>query len=325
MTSSDKISVGILGASGYTGGELIRLLLHHPFVDLKWLYSRSHGTAPISGVHRDLLPWPELRFTDQAPPELDLIFLCAGHGVSKDWLADNDPGADTRIIDLSSDFRLNNDGGFVYGLPEWRRNEIKSSARIANPGCFATAIQLGLLPFLRKGLLPDQLSIHATTGSTGAGRGLSETTHFTWRESNLSVYKAFSHQHENEINQLIQALMPGYAGQTHFIPQRGNYTRGILANLVIPTDRSLEDWSGIFQESYRDEAFVHLSEDPISVKDVVNTNHAFIHLEKGSGQLLITVAIDNLLKGASGQAVQNMNLIMGWDERTGLQLKPLAY
>lgn len=326
MNSSDiKKKVGILGASGYTGGEMIRLLIHHPHVQLTWLFSRSYGGQVVSSVHQDLLPYPELVFTSEAPPRLDILFLCAGHGVSETWLKENNPGPATRVIDLSSDFRLGNKAGYVYGLPEWNKKGIAAATRIANPGCFATAVQLSLLPFLQANALPEVVHIQATTGSTGAGQSLSETTHFTWRTNNLSVYKAFSHQHEAEWWQLIRHFQKSYQGNVSFIPQRGPFTRGILSNMVIRTEDSLSYWKERFDKTYRDEPFVHVSDQPISLKEVVNTNHAFIHLEGGEGQVLVTTAIDNLLKGASGQAVQNMNIMMGWEETTGLHLKPIAY
>lgn len=325
MTSKARKKVGVLGASGYTGGELIRLLIHHPEVELTWLFSRSLGGVQVSKVHRDLLPYKELEFTDQAPPPLDILFLCAGHGVSETWLNDNPQSKDTLVIDLSSDFRLNGKNDFIYGLPEWQRGLIRGARRIANPGCFATAIQLGIFPFIKNDRLPETVTIQATTGSTGAGQSLSGTTHFTWRANNLSVYKAFQHQHMGEIRQLIHAHQPGHSGNIPFIPQRGDFTRGIMANIIVPVSGSLNEWMNAFHEMYDEEPFVHVTREEISLKEVVNTNHAFIQLQAGDGHILVTSIIDNLLKGASGQAVQNMNLAMGWEETCGLHLKPLAY
>lgn len=321
-----KKTVGIIGAAGYTGGELVRLLLFHPHVELKYAYSRSQVGKPISAVHKDLLGDTNLTFTSEVDTDIDIIFLALPHGEAKNFVAQHTFRPETKIIDLSNDFRLRqNAGDFVYGLPEWQKDKIKSASYIANPGCFATAIQLGLLPLAQAGLLKSDVHISAVTGSTGAGVSLSETTHFTWRSSNFSVYKAFDHQHLGEIGETLTALQPSFEQSIHFIPYRGDFTRGILATIYTPFEGSTEDALKLYKDFYADAAFTHVTDSNPDLKQVVNTNKCFVYPSVKNGQLMIISIIDNLLKGASGQAVQNMNLLMGWDETTGLRIKASVF
>ena len=316
------IQVGIMGGAGYTAGELIRILLHHPKVKISFIHSNSYSGNLITDVHTDLLGDSVLKFTHQFDfHQVDVIFLCRGHGESAKFMATHDIPAKVKIIDLSHDFRLKGRHGFVYGLPELQREKIKNTSRIANPGCFATCIQLGLLPLAHAKELKNDVSIHAITGSTGAGQAPSSTTHFSWRNNNTSVYKAFQHQHLGEITQSIQQVQNGFSKRLHFIPIRGNFTRGILATKFLTTDLSLRAAHDLFTEYYQAHPFVHITEHNPNLKQVINTNKAIIHLIKEDNQLLVVSIIDNLLKGASGQAVQNMNLIFGLEETLGLQLK----
>lgn len=327
------IKVGIIGAAGYTGGEAIRLLINHPDVELVYAHSNSNGGNRISDVHLDLLGDTDMRFVDTAIGELpavDVMFLCVGHGDARKFLEANKISADTKIIDLSQDFRIRPeteiDGRqFVYGLPEQYREEIKKAKNIANPGCFATCLQLAVLPLAAKGLLNGDVHISATTGSTGAGQSLSATSHFSWRANNLSVYKVFEHQHLREVAQMIQSFEPSYAGDVNFIPYRGDFTRGIIASVYTDFTGTLEEAKEIYKSYYASAAFTHVSDKAISLKQVVNTNKCLVHLTVHEGKLLVMSVIDNLLKGASGQAVQNMNLMCGLDETAGLKLKPLAF
>jgi N-acetyl-gamma-glutamyl-phosphate reductase len=320
-----NIQAGIMGAAGYTGGELIRLLMNHPQVNIRFAHSRSHAGSLISDVHTDLLGDTDLRFSDTIADACDVVFLCMGHGESKKTLAEFDPSV--RIIDLSQDFRIKTDinHAFVYGLPELNREQISTSDYIANPGCFATAIQLALLPLAQKQALQSAVHITCTTGSTGAGQSLSETSHFSWRENNLSVYKAFTHQHLAEISQSLKQLQVDFDHPLWMIPQRGAFTRGILACLTLENKETIEENYNNFEYYYKNHPFVHISKDPIDLKQVVNTNKCLLYLEKHNDQLLITAVIDNLLKGASGQAVQNMNIRFGLNETTGLKLKASAF
>ena len=325
-----KIKAGIIGGAGYTGGELIRLLLLHPEVEIGFVQSTSNANNAIYTVHTDLLGETDLSFSEGHTTDVDVLFLCGGHNTARKFLAENALPEKMVVIDLSQDFRHtgNNEIAsrtFVYGLPELNRREIKTAKNIANPGCFATAIQLALLPLAEAGKLNGPVHINATTGSTGAGREPGSTTHFSWRHSNVSVYKAFNHQHLQEINESLGKLQPGFSNELVFIPQRGNFTRGILASAYLQTNLALEEITAIYQQFYVSHPFVKISSTELDVKQVVNTNRCFLHLAKHGDYMLITSVIDNLLKGASGQAVQNMNLIFGLDEKSGLQLKPSAF
>ncbi len=320
------IKVGIVGGAGYTAGELIRLLINHPHAELNFVYSTSNAGNYIYEVHQDLLGALDLKFTSEINPEVDVLFLCLGHGNSTTFLENNSFSSSTKVIDLSNDFRLNADAvfqgkEFVYGLPETQKSEIEKANYIANPGCFATAIQLALLPLAKEGLLNSSVHINATTGSTGAGVSPMETTHFSWRAQNFSVYKAFTHQHLGEIGESIAALQKDFNQELFFIPNRGNFSRGIFASIYLNFDESIENAYKLFEDFYKDAVFTHVSKTPIHLKQVVNTNNCFIHLEKYKNTLLITSAIDNLLKGASGQAIQNMNLLFGLNQTEGLKLK----
>lgn len=320
----NKIRVGIVGAAGYTGGELLRLLVNHPNVDIQFIHSRSTAGKPIHTIHQDLVGETSLMFTDQLDFNVDVIFLCAGHGEAKKFLSANEVPATVKIIDLSHDFRLKDassigDRSFVYGLPELNRDKIKSANNIANPGCFATAIQLGLLPLAKNGTLSD---VYATgiTGSTGAGQGLSATSHFSWRANNIQAYKTLQHQHLLEIGESIQSLQANGA-KVNFIPWRGDFTRGIFISAQVQSNLTLDEAYELFESYYASHPFTIVTREPIFLKQAVNTNKCVISLEKIDEQLVIHSAIDNLLKGASGQAVQNMNIIFGLPESTGLQLK----
>lgn len=322
-----KIRVGIVGGAGYTGGELLRILVNHPAVDIEFVHSNSNAGNLISDVHTDLIGDTDLRFTDLLSANIDLLFLCVGHGDAKKFLDATELDQQIKIIDLSQDFRLKANAGarWVYGLPEMNREEIKKASYIANPGCFATCIQLALLPLAAKGLLKSELHINATTGSTGAGQSLSGTSHFSWRNNNLSVYKAFEHQHLNEIGESWKKLDEEFNQTINLIPQRGDFTRGILAAIYMESDLTAEEAQHIYEDYYSAQPFTHVSKKNIDLKQVVNTNKALVHIEKHGNKLFIIGVIDNLLKGASGQAVQNMNLIFGLEEGTGLRLKASAF
>jgi N-acetyl-gamma-glutamyl-phosphate reductase len=319
------IKAGIVGGTGYTAGELLRLLHYHTEVTVDFIYSTSKAGRPVSEVHTDLLGVTDINFSATANTNVDVLFLCLGHGNSKAFLEKYTFADNTRIIDLSNDFRLHADAAyqnkkFVYGLPELQKNTIRNARYIANPGCFATAIQLGVLPLANSKVLNRPIHINAVTGSTGAGASISTTTHFTWRNDNVTWYKPFTHQHLSEIQQSIFSLQKKQP-TIHFLPIRGNFTRGIFATSYTEYDGSVEDAYILYREFYNDAPFTQLSDIPISLKQVVNTNYCHIHLHKHENLLLVTSAIDNLLKGASGQAVQNMNLLFGFEETTGLQLK----
>lgn len=324
------IKVGIIGGSGYTAGELIRILMFHPNATLDFVYSTTNAGKPLSIAHHDLMGDIEMNFTDQVNPNVNVVFLCLGHGKSKAFLEQNQFSNDTKIIDLGNDFRLTKDAvfdgkQFVYGLPELNKTAIQSANYIANPGCFATAIQLALLPLAKNGLLNEDVHINATTGSTGAGVSPSETTHFSWRNNNMSHYKAFEHQHLGEINQSIQQLQAGYPNELIFVPNRGDFARGIFATLYTTVTDSLEDIVAKYEAYYADQPFVTVTTTNINMKQVVQTNKCIISLMKKGNRLLITSIIDNLTKGASGQAIQNMNLLFGLEETTGLHLKPCGF
>ena len=324
------INVGIIGGSGYTAGELIRILMFHPNVTLNFVYSTTNAGKPLSVAHHDLLGDIEMNFTDSINPSVNVVFLCLGHGKSKAFLENNKFESHTKIIDLGNDFRLtydqNFDGkSFVYGLPELNKSQIKNANYIANPGCFATAIQLALLPLAKNNLLNNDVHINATTGSTGAGVSPSETTHFSWRSNNMSHYKAFNHQHLGEINQSVNQLQSNYKNELIFVPNRGDFARGIFATLYTTVEESLEDIVAKYEEFYKDEPFVTVTTTNINMKQVVQTNKCIISLMKNGNRLLVTSIIDNLVKGASGQAIQNMNLMFGLEESTGLHLKPSGF
>lgn len=321
------INAGIVGGTGYAAGELLRILLHHPETDIRFVYSTSKAGEPVASVHQDLVGETEMIFSHEVDPDIDLLFLCMGHGNSESFL-DTHPIADKiNIIDLSRDFRLApdqtyGDRSFVYGFPELQKEVIKDAENIANPGCFATAMQLALLPLAQSDNLQHDVHIHGITGSTGAGSSLRATTHFSWRNNNVSIYKPLRHQHIGEIRQKLQQVDPDFDRELNFIPVRGNFTRGILISAYTKSELSLKKAQSLYQDYYQDSSFVHVSDSPLHLKQVVNTNKGLLHVEKEGDKLLITSIIDNLLKGASGQAVENMNLMFGFDEKTGLQLKP---
>ncbi len=319
------IKAGIIGGSGYTGGELIRILLNHPAAEIDFVYSTTRAGKKVTTAHPDLLGTTDLEFTGNVNPNVNVVFLCLGHGNSTAFLKEHSFSTDTIIIDLSNDFRLvadaNFDGKqFVYGLPELNKSEIENAKYIANPGCFATAIQLALLPLAKAKLLENEVHINAVTGSTGAGVSPSATSHFSWRNNNVSWYKPFTHQHLGEINESLHSLQEN-TGNLFFMPNRGNFTRGILATSYTKFDGDLSEAKALYQDFYKDAVFTQISDEPINLKQVVNTNQCHIHLHKHDDLILVTSAIDNLLKGASGQAVQNMNLILGLEENLGLNLK----
>lgn len=318
-------TVGIIGGSGYTGGELLRLVLNHPALELNFVYSTTRPGFAISDTHPDLLGTTSMNFTDQVNLEVDVVFLCLGHGNSSKFLEQKRFSDRTIIIDLSNDFRLSSDSEFmgrkfIYGLPELNKEAIEQTNAIANPGCFATAIQLALLPLAKENKLSNSVHINATTGSTGAGVGLSATAHFSWRNNNASWYKPFTHQHLGEINETIETLQ-GSKPQIHFLPHRGDFTRGIFATAYTSYEGTLEEAKELYKNYYANDPFTHVSEQEISLKQVINSNNCFIHLHLHEGTLLVTSVIDNLIKGASGQAIQNLNLIFGWEEKLGLNLK----
>ncbi|EON76565.1 N-acetyl-gamma-glutamyl-phosphate reductase [Lunatimonas lonarensis] len=321
-----KIKTAVIGAAGYTGGELLRLLLHHPQVEIKYIHSNSQNGKKIDEAHPDLIGESELVFTDQVYTEdLDAVFLCLPHGKTKPFLESHRFSDDTVLIDLSTDFR-NESNGFVYGLPEVNKSKIGHSKKIANPGCFATGIQLALAPAIASGL-PANNPIHITgiTGSTGAGKQLSETTHFSNRTGNVSVYKLFTHQHLKEIRQTFGQLEEEFSNELLFVPYRGNFSRGIWITAYFPFTGDLADVYKLYEDFYAEAPFTHVSRRDIDMKQAVNTNKCIIHLKVEAGQLIVYAAIDNLLKGASGQAVQNLNLAFGLEEHTGLALKSIAF
>jgi N-acetyl-gamma-glutamyl-phosphate reductase len=322
----EKIRIGILGGAGYTGGELIRILLLHPNAEIIFVNSRSNSGKRISEIHTDLFGDTDLVFTNEISDSIHLLFSCLGHGESSKWLSENKVSPGIKIIDLSQDFRLKKDGNdFVYGLPEFHREKITKANRVANPGCFATAIQLALLPLAEKGMLQEDIQVSAVTGSTGAGQSLNTTSHFSWRFGNHSAYKILEHQHLAEIGETISELHQGNSGVLHFIPQRGSFTRGIFATIHFPTTLNNEQANLLYRNFYAEHPFTFVSENSIDMKQVINTNKCLLHVEVINGRIVITSVIDNLLKGASGQAVQNMNLIFGLEETTGLKLKSIAY
>ena len=320
------MKIGILGAAGYTGGELIRLLLNHPEAEIVFANSESNAGNLVSDVHEGLIGDTDLRFTDQMPfDKVDVVFFCFGHGKSEAFLKEHTIPASVKIIDLAQDFRIKGDHDYVYGLPEINKQEIVKAQHVANPGCFATAIQVALLPAAKMGLLTEDVAVNAITGSTGAGQKPGATTHFSWRSDNLSIYKAFSHQHIAEIRQSLTQVQGSLNVSIDFIPYRGNFARGIFCTAVVKTQAPAEDVIAAYKDFYKDAAFTHYSDKAIDLKQVVNTNKALVHVDCFEGKILITSAIDNLLKGAVGQAVQNMNLLFGIDETAGLRLKASAF
>lgn len=318
--------IGIIGGGGYTAGELLRLLVHHPQVTIDFVLSNSQNGKQISAVHQDLVGDINLAFTNKMKLDVDVIFICSGHGFSKTFLTENEIPENVIIIDLSRDFRLKEKGNnFVYALPELQKAAIKASTRIANPGCFATAIQLALLPLAANKALKNEIHINALTGSTGAGQQPTETGHFSWRLNNISIYKPFSHQHLDEIIQSLTQLQPDFKHEINFLPVRGNFARGIYASLYTKFEGTIETAYEWYEEFYKDSAFTIVTTENPNLKQVVNTNKCIIHLSKHGDKLLIISIIDNLLKGASGQAVQNMNLVLGLPEKMGLGLKAIYF
>ena len=334
------LRVGILGAAGYTGGELIRVLLGHPEAEIVFANSESNAGNLVSDVHEGLIGETDLRFTSEMPfDQVDVVFFCFGHGKSEQFLKEHTIPANVKIIDMAQDFRIKGDHDYVYGLPEIHKEEIKKAQHLANPGCFATCIQLGLLPAAKMGLIHDDVAVNGITGSTGAGQKPGATTHFSWRNNNFSIYKQFTHQHLHEICQSLNEVKPADAPfftspisekqesgvSIDFIPYRGDFARGIFVTEVIKTDCPIEEVVAFYKAFYKDAAFTHYSDKALDLKQVVNTNKALVHCEKIGNKLLITSVIDNLLKGAVGQAVQNMNIMFGIDETAGLRLKASAF
>ncbi|MDE6263660.1 MAG: N-acetyl-gamma-glutamyl-phosphate reductase [Paramuribaculum sp.] len=319
------MKAGIIGGAGYTAGELIRLLINHPEVEIAFVHSTSNAGNPVTAVHGGLLGETDLKFSDTHPLEdIDVLFLCSGHGQSTAFWAENPRPDKLKVIDLAQDYR-DESAGYVYGLPEANRSRIASAHLVANPGCFATAIQLSLLPLAAAGKLDSPVQITGITGSTGAGVKPGSTTHFSWRSDNLSVYKPFTHQHLAEIKRTLEAAQYGKPVDLNFVPVRGNFARGIFIMAWLETDLTAEEAKKLYEDYYAAEPFTHVSPGPVDMKQAVNTNKAIIGVEKYGSKLLVTTAIDNLLKGASGQAVQNLNIMFGLDERTGLRLKPSAF
>ena len=322
----ERIKIGILGAAGYTGGELIRVLLNHPQAEIVFANSESNAGNPVSDVHEGLVGETDLKFTDQMPfDQVDVVFFCFGHGKSEAFLKEHTIPANVKIIDLAQDFRIAGTHDYIYGLPETHRDTISKAQHLANPGCFATCIQLAMLLALKAGIISGDIHVNGITGSTGAGQKPGATTHFSWRNDNCSVYKTFTHQHLLEINQTVQELAPGYDGRVLFIPQRGCFARGIFVTAYAKCDKSLEEVQQIYADYYKDAAFTHFVTKSPDLKQVVNTNKAVVYVEKYEDQLLMISCIDNLLKGAVGQAVQNMNIMFGIDETAGLRLKASAF
>ncbi len=336
----ETIKVGIIGGAGYTGGELIRILLNHPLCEIVFVHSKSNAGNYLYEVHNDLFRETDLKFSSEVSPKggdpipiglegADILFLCAGHGAAKKFLEQNNIDDSIKIIDLSHDFRLSpqstfDNRKFIYGLPELNRNEITSAKNVANPGCFATAIQLGLLPLAKHGLLKNVYTT-GITGSTGAGQGLSETSHFSWRANNIQPYKTFVHQHLDEIQESMQQVQTIGDVKINFVPWRGDFTRGIFVSSQMECNWELNDLMKLYQDYYRYHPFTFVSDQQICLKQAVNTNKCFIHLEKTGDMLVVHSVIDNLLKGASGQAIQNMNLMFGLNETEGLKLKAIGF
>ncbi|ABG60321.1 N-acetyl-gamma-glutamyl-phosphate reductase [Cytophaga hutchinsonii] len=323
---STKIKIGIVGGAGYTGGELLRILVNHPNAEIVFVHSNSNAGNPIYKVHTDLIGSTDLVFTGELSNAIDVLFLCVGHGDAIKFLQANPVESHIKIIDLSQDFRIEKDGNdFIYGLPELQRDKIKLAKNIANPGCFATAIQLGLLPLAAENVLTNDVHVSGITGSTGAGQSLSQTSHFSWRNNNMSVYKALNHQHLKEIRQSLTNLQSSLEKNIHFIPYRGDFTRGIIATMYTPCSWTIDEAIAKYKAYYASHPFTHVVDENIDLKQVVNTNNCLLYLEKHGDQLMIVSIIDNLLKGASGHAVQNMNLMFGLEETVGLRLKAASF
>jgi N-acetyl-gamma-glutamyl-phosphate reductase len=321
----NKIKVGIIGGAGYTGGELIRLLINHPSTELTYIHSKSNAGKELHSVHQDLVGETKIKFSHEMNDDIDVLFLCVGHGDSKKFLEENEVPKHIKIISLSQDFRLKEnanfrDREFVYGLPEIKREEIRNARNIANPGCFATAIELGLLPLANLDLLEDVYTT-GITGSTGAGQSMSPSSHFSWRSNNVQAYKTLTHQHLGEINESLHFVLGKKTPAIHFVPWRGDFTRGIFITSQLKCSETLPEMYHAFEEFYKGHPFVKMSREPIFLKQIVNTNNCFINLEQAGDILVIHSVLDNLLKGASGQAVQNMNLLFGLEETEGLKLK----
>jgi len=327
------LKAGIIGGAGYTGGELIRLLIHHPDISVSFIHSRSNAGKPVSSIHQDLLGDTEMNFSGELNDDIDVLFLCLGHGESKKFLEENNIPEKVKIIDLANDFRLNlkseiRNRKFIYGLPELNRDKIKKANNVANPGCFATTIQLGLLPLAKAGLLKEVYTT-GITGSTGAGQSLTSTSHFSWRSNNIQAYKTLTHQHLGEIHESLHQLQESFQGSPssgraeglHFVPWRGDFTRGIFISSQLHIDRNIEELYDLYTNFYDGHPFTHVTKEQVFLKQVVNTNKCVIQLEKVDSILVVHSAADNLLKGASGQAVQNMNLMFGLSETAGLNLK----
>lgn len=328
LKRNTMIKVGIIGGAGYTAGELMRILLNHPEAEVVYIHSTSNSGNKVSDVHRDLLGDTDLVFDggEMKFDGLDVIYLCMGHGKSVEFMEQNNLPEQLKVIDLSNDYRLEREGNtFVYGLPELNKESIKNAKYIANPGCFATCIQLSVLPLAAAGLIKDEIHVNAVTGSTGAGQNPTRTSHFSWRNGNVSAYKIFSHQHLGEMNQSLKQLQNSYEPAMNFIPIRGNHTRGIYSTAYTKFDGTVEDARKIYEDFYADQPFVHLTDENPDLKQVVNTNKCLLHIEKHDDKLLIISITDNLIKGASGQAVHNMNLMFGLEEKTGLYLKPSGF
>ena len=322
-----SIKVGVVGGAGYTAGELLRILVNHPNVEIAFVHSNSNAGNPITDVHSGLIGETDLVFTSELSfDKVDALFLCSAHGDSKKFMDENNVPAAVKIIDLSTDYReKRTDHDFVYGLPELNASEIRKAQHVANPGCFATCIQLGLLPLAASGMLTDDIHVNAITGSTGAGVKPSATSHFSWRNNNISIYKAFNHQHLQEIGQSLHQLQNKFDAAVNFIPVRGNFARGIYATIYTKSNLNIEEAKSLYKDFYKDAAFTFVVDKNPDMKQVVNTNKAIVYLEKHGDKLLIVSMIDNLLKGASGQAVQNMNLMFGLDEKAGLGLKSIGF
>lgn len=319
------IKVGIVGGAGYTAGEMLRILLNHPEVEIVFVNSSSNAGNKLYEVHEGLFGETEMTFTDELPlDKIDAMFICSGHGDSKKFIESHEIPSNVKIIDLSQDYR-DESNGFVYGLPEVNRERIKKATKLANPGCFATAIQIGLLPLAAKGLIKGEVHTNGITGSTGAGVKPGATSHFSWRNNNISIYKAFTHQHLLEITQTMRQLQPGFDHAINFLPVRGDFARGIFVSQYTECDLDIEEIQKIYKDFYKDAVFTHVMDANPDLKQVVNTNKGIVHVEKHGNKVLIISMIDNLLKGASGQAVQNFNLMFGLDEMTGLKLKPSAF
>ena len=319
------MKAGIFGGAGYAAGELIRLLAVHPEAELVFVQSQSHAGRPLSDAHAGLDGLIDMEFTAEPRlDEIDVLFLCSGHGASSEFWANHEAPAGLKVIDLAQDYR-DESFGYVYGLPEYRREKIAGATHVANPGCFATCIQLALLPLAKAGKLNGDVQITAITGSTGAGVKPAATTHFSWRNDNLSIYKPFTHQHLAEIGRTLRGLQPDWEGRLNFVPMRGPFARGIFASVYMDTDLTQEEATALYEQAYADEPFAAVARKELDMKQVVNTNMALVEPRVIEGKLLVAAAVDNLLKGAAGQAVQNMNIMFGLDERAGLRLKPSAF